>query len=104
MVPTVTEDNLTRQLTGIQQVVNSRSSLEPLVEKYDLYKIERLRGEPIEGVISMMRKDIDVKVNTTATTSPTVSTSATGTAMPRPRKRLLPSSPENTSVSKQLTR
>ncbi|HEU4871479.1 MAG TPA: GNVR domain-containing protein [Pyrinomonadaceae bacterium] len=65
VVPTVTEDNLTRQLTGIQQVVNSRSSLEPLVEKYDLYKLERLRGEPIEGVISMMRKDIDVNVNTT---------------------------------------
>ena len=65
VVPTVTEDNLTRQLTGIQQVVNSRSSLEPLVDKYDLYKIERLRGEPIEGVISMMRKDIDVNVNTT---------------------------------------
>jgi polysaccharide chain length determinant protein (PEP-CTERM system associated) len=65
VVPTVTEDNLTRQLTGIQQVVNSRSSLEPLVEKYDIYKIERLRGEPIEGVIGMMRKDIDVNVNTT---------------------------------------
>jgi protein tyrosine kinase modulator len=65
VVPAATEDNLTRQLTGIQQVVNSRSSLEPLVEKYDLYKIERLRGEPIEGVISMMRKDIDVNVNTT---------------------------------------
>lgn len=64
VVPTVTEDNLTRQLTGIQQVVNSRSSLEPLVQKYDLYKTERLRGEPIEGVITMMRQDIDVKVNT----------------------------------------
>ena len=64
VVPTVTEDNLTRQLTGIQQVVNSRSSLEPLVEKYDLYKTERLRGEPIESVIGMMRRDIDVKVNT----------------------------------------
>ena len=64
VVPTVTEDNLTRQLTGIQQVVNSRSSLEPLVEKYELYKTERLRGEPMEGVINMMRKDINVKVNT----------------------------------------
>jgi polysaccharide chain length determinant protein (PEP-CTERM system associated) len=65
VVPSETEDNLTRQLTAIQQVVNSRSSLEPLVQKYDLYKTERLRGEPMEGVISMMRKDIDVKVNTT---------------------------------------
>jgi protein tyrosine kinase modulator len=65
VVPAVTEDNLTRQLTAIQQVVNSRSSLEPLVQKYDLYKTERLRGEPIESVIGMMRRDIDVKVNTT---------------------------------------
>src|SRR5215211_4438915 len=64
-VTTDTEDNLTRQLAGIQQVVNSRSSLEPLVQKYELYKTERLRGEAIEGVINMMRKDIDVKVNTT---------------------------------------
>ncbi|HEX3249099.1 MAG TPA: GNVR domain-containing protein [Pyrinomonadaceae bacterium] len=65
VVPTVTEDNLTRQLASIAQVVQSRSSLEPLVEKYDLYKTERLRGEPIEGVIEMMRRDVNVKVNTT---------------------------------------
>ena len=64
VVSTGTEDNLTRQLNAIQQVVNSRSSLEPLVQKYELYKTERLRGEPIEGVIAMMRRDIDVKVNT----------------------------------------
>ena len=38
VVPTVTEDSLTRQLTSIAQVVTSRSSLEPLVDKYDLYK------------------------------------------------------------------
>jgi polysaccharide chain length determinant protein (PEP-CTERM system associated) len=65
VVATVTEDNLTRQLASIAQVVQSRSSLEPLVEKYDLYKTERLRGEPIEGVIELMRKDVNVKVNTT---------------------------------------
>ena len=38
VVPTNAEDNLTRQLASISQVVTSRSSLEPLVEKYDLYK------------------------------------------------------------------
>lgn len=65
VVPSVTEDNLTRQLAGIQQVVNSRSSLEPLVQKYDLYKTERLRGEPLDSVVNMMRADINVKVNTT---------------------------------------
>src|SRR5689334_10552975 len=65
VVPTVTEDNLTRQLASIAQVVQSRSSLEPLVEKYDLYKAERMRGEPVESVIEMMRRDVNVKVNTT---------------------------------------
>ena len=64
VVPTVAEDNMTRQLTSISQVVTSRSSLEPLVEKYDLYKTERLRGEPMESVIDMMRRDIKVDVNT----------------------------------------
>jgi protein tyrosine kinase modulator len=63
-VPTITEDALTRQLTSIAQVVTSRSSLEPLVEKYELYKAERLRGEPMEAVINRVRNDIKVEVNT----------------------------------------
>src|SRR6185436_3528600 len=46
MVSSNAEDNLTRQLAGITQVVTSRSSLEPLVQKYELYKAERLRGDP----------------------------------------------------------
>jgi len=65
VVPTSTEDNLTRQLAGISQVVTSRSSLEPLVDKYDLYRVERMRGEPMESVIDMMRDDIKVTINTT---------------------------------------
>lgn len=64
VVPTSAEDNLTRQLGSIAQVVQSRSSLEPLVEKYDLYKAERMRGEPMEGVIDIMREDIIVNLNT----------------------------------------
>ena len=64
VVPTVTEDSLTRQLTSIAQVVTSRSSLEPLVKQYELYQPERLRGEPMESIIDMMRKDIKVEVNT----------------------------------------
>ena len=64
VVPTMTDDNLTRQLTSIAQVVTSRSSLEPLVAKYDLYREERQRGEPMENVIALMRKSIDVEVNT----------------------------------------
>jgi polysaccharide chain length determinant protein (PEP-CTERM system associated) len=64
IVPNSAEDNLTRQLAGISQVVTSRSSLEPLVEKYELYKVERLRGEPMESVVDMMRDDIKVTLNT----------------------------------------
>ncbi len=64
VVPSITEDSLTRQLRSIAQVVTSRSSLEPLVEKYELYKTARMRGEPMEVVIDKMRSDIKVEVNT----------------------------------------
>src|SRR3982751_2330457 len=51
VVPTITEETLTRELTSISQVVTSRSSLQPLMEKYDLFKDERRRGEPMEILI-----------------------------------------------------
>ena len=65
VVPTINEETLTRELTSISQVVTSRSSLQPLMEKYDLYKDERQRGEPMELLIDQMRKQIKVEVNTT---------------------------------------
>jgi polysaccharide chain length determinant protein (PEP-CTERM system associated) len=65
VVPTVAEETLTRELTSISQVVTSRSSLQPLMEKYDLYHEERLRGEPMDLLIDQMRKQIKVEVNTT---------------------------------------
>jgi polysaccharide chain length determinant protein (PEP-CTERM system associated) len=64
VVPTITEDSLTRQINSIAQVVTSRSSLEPLIQKYDLYKAERQRGEPMEVLIDYMRSSIKVEVNT----------------------------------------
>ncbi len=64
VVPMMTEETLTRELASISQVVTSRSSLQPLVEKYDLYKEERRRGEPMEVIIEEMRKGIKVEVNT----------------------------------------
>jgi succinoglycan biosynthesis transport protein ExoP len=65
VVPVQSEDTLTRQLTAISQEVTSRSSLQPLVEKYRLYEIERMRGEPMESIIDRMRRDIKVELNTT---------------------------------------
>src|ERR1044071_6019086 len=64
VVPMMTEETLTRELASISQVVTSRSSLQPLIEKYDLYKEERRRGEPMELLIDSMRKQIKVDVNT----------------------------------------
>src|SRR5216110_142268 len=64
VVPTMSEETLTRELTSISQVVTSRSSLQPLMEKYDLYKEERGRGEPMELIIDQIRKQIKVEVNT----------------------------------------
>src|ERR1044071_4302032 len=64
VVPTITEETLTRELASISQVVTSRSSLQPLVEKYDLYKAERRRGEAMEVIIEDMRDHINVEVNT----------------------------------------
>ena len=65
VIPMDTEDAMTRQLSSIAQVLTSRSSLEPLVDKYELYKIERLRGEPMESIITRIRNDIKVDINTT---------------------------------------
>jgi polysaccharide chain length determinant protein (PEP-CTERM system associated) len=65
VVPSQSEDALTRQLASINQVVTSRSSLQPLVEKFRLYEVERLRGEPMESIIERMRRDIKVEPNTT---------------------------------------
>ncbi len=65
VVPAMSEDMLTRQLTSISQVVTSRSSLQPLVEKYHLYEAERAGGEAMESIIDRMRKDIKVELNTT---------------------------------------
>jgi len=64
-IPTVAEDGLTRQLSSISQVVSSRSSLEPIIDKYELYLRERQRGTAMEEVVDMMRDDIRVEVNKT---------------------------------------
>jgi polysaccharide chain length determinant protein (PEP-CTERM system associated) len=64
VIPMSTDDTLTRQLAGITQVVTSRSSLEPLIDKYELYKAERLRGEPMESIFARINNDIKVDVNT----------------------------------------
>lgn len=65
VVPAMSEDMLTRQLAAISQVVTSRSSLQPLIEKYRIYEEERAHGETMEDIVEYVHKDIRVELNTT---------------------------------------
>lgn len=64
VVPTMSEDTLTRQIAAINQVVTSRSSLLPLIQRYKLYELERASGESLEDIVVYMQKDIKVELNT----------------------------------------
>jgi len=60
LVQSLTTDDLNQRLQTINQEVLSRSSLEPMVQKYDLYKAERQSGMPMELIIEKMYKNIKV--------------------------------------------
>src|SRR5206468_6812455 len=51
LVQSLSSEDLSQRLTTISQEVQSRSSLEPMVQKYDLYKVERSNGVPMELII-----------------------------------------------------
>jgi polysaccharide chain length determinant protein (PEP-CTERM system associated) len=63
VVPTLSDVDLSLRINNIGQVVVSRSSLEPLIYKYELYQQERASKEPMELIIERMRKDIAVEVD-----------------------------------------
>ena len=66
LVQSLSSEDLSQRLTTINQEVLSRSSLEPMVQKYDLYKTERASGVPIELIIEKMYKNIVIKLDETA--------------------------------------
>jgi len=64
IVPQLSDDDLTIRINAIGQEVFSRSSLEPLITTYNLYAVERRRGEPMELLVERMaKKDIKIEVN-----------------------------------------
>lgn len=65
LVISLSKEDLSQRLTTINQEVLSRSSLEPMVQKYDLYKIERASGVPMELIIEKMYKNIKVDLEET---------------------------------------
>lgn len=55
--------DLSRRLTTIHEQVASRTRLEEIINRYDLYRQMRSRGTRIDDVTSKMRGDINVDVN-----------------------------------------
>ncbi len=60
VAPSLTDDDLSQRLQSINQSVLSRSSLEPMVAKYNLYEAEKASGTPMERIVDRMRNNIYV--------------------------------------------
>lgn len=60
VVQAMSEEDLSQRLSTIKQEVLSRSSLEPMITKYNLYQQDRLAQTPMELIIDGMRKKIDI--------------------------------------------
>jgi polysaccharide chain length determinant protein (PEP-CTERM system associated) len=65
LVQSLTNEDLSQRLQTMNQEVLSRSVLEPMVTKYDLYKPERESGMPMELIIDRMYKAIKVELDET---------------------------------------
>jgi polysaccharide biosynthesis transport protein len=64
-VPQLSDSDLTIRINNITQEVTSRSSLQPLIDKYGLYAKERARGTSMDELVERMRtKDIKITLNT----------------------------------------
>ena len=64
VVPQLSDSDLTMRINNIGQEVTSRSSLEPLIERFKLYEAERQRGEQMDALVERMRtRDIRVEIN-----------------------------------------
>jgi len=59
-IQSLTSEDLSQRLQTINQEVLSRSSLEPMIQKYDLYKEERASGVPVELIVDKLYKNIKV--------------------------------------------
>src|SRR5215213_11129790 len=65
IVAQLSDSDLTLRINNIGQEVTSRSSLEPLIQRYDLYARERARGASMEELVERMRtRDLKITLNT----------------------------------------
>lgn len=60
VVKSLSDEDLSQSLQTISQDVLSRSSLEPLIGKYNLFELEKASGMPMELIVEKMRNNIKV--------------------------------------------
>ena len=61
VVQSLTDEDLSQRLETIKTEVLSRNSLEPMISKYNLFKLERDAGVPMELIIEKMSRNIVVE-------------------------------------------
>lgn len=59
--PTLSDEDLSQRLQTINQEVLSRSSIEPMIVKYNLFEFERGNGMDQSMIVDKMRKNITVE-------------------------------------------
>lgn len=62
LVQSLSDEDLTQRLQTINQEVLSRTTLEPLITKYNLFELERNSGMDMALIVDKMRKNIVVEV------------------------------------------
>jgi polysaccharide chain length determinant protein (PEP-CTERM system associated) len=65
VAPSLTNEDLSGRLKSINQTVFSRSSLEPMIAKYNLLQSERDSGMPMELVINKLKRNTTVDLEKT---------------------------------------
>lgn len=61
VAPSLTDQDLSDRLLSINQIVLSRSALEPVINKYDLFPEERASGMPTDLLVDRMKSAIVVE-------------------------------------------
>jgi polysaccharide biosynthesis transport protein len=66
VVASLSDDDLAQRISTMNNEVLSRSQLEPMTAKYELYKFEKSQGIPMELIIEKMRSNIKVETDKTS--------------------------------------
>jgi polysaccharide biosynthesis transport protein len=61
VVSSLSDEDLTQRINTMNNIVLSRSSLEPMIAKYKLYDFEKSQGMPMELIIEKMKGKIKVE-------------------------------------------